>query len=127
MKIKCTNAYLCYIRNAHQRGWLENLNFPVMDITLVKQHVESAAHHLLTSAQKEEANTKLSIVIVRKYISTGALTEEEEHALKTELSDALKILGIAVPFVLIPGASIVMPIIIKVAEKHNINLLPSVM
>jgi len=55
------------------------------------------------------------------------LTEEEEHALKTELSDALKILGIAVPFVLIPGASIVMPIIIKVAEKHNINLLPSVM
>lgn len=127
MKIKCTNAYLCYIRNAHQRGRSENLNFPVMDITLVKQHVESAAHHLLTSAQKEGANTKLSFVIVRKYISTGALTEEEEHALKTELSDALKILGIAVPFVLIPGASIVMPIIIKVAEKHNINLLPSVM
>jgi hypothetical protein len=39
--------------------------------------------------------------------------------------DSLKIAGIGIPFVLIPGASILMPIIIKVAKEHHIDLVPS--
>ena len=97
-----------------------------MDRAIIVQHIEDAAHHLLLSVHKEEANTKETAAILRKYAHTGHISVEEEHMLKLQLCDTLKIVGIVVPFVLIPGASIVMPILIKVAGKHNINLMPSV-
>jgi len=97
-----------------------------MNTATIIQHIEDGAHHLLISVHKEEANTKETAVIIRKYVATGQISEEEERALKLQLADTLKIVGIVVPFVLIPGASIVMPILIKVAGKHNINLMPSV-
>jgi len=65
--------------------------------------------------------------VIKKYIHTGTITSEEEHLLKLQVADTLKIVGIVVPFVLIPGASIIMPIIIKVAQKYHVNLMPSVL
>ena len=97
-----------------------------MDTTIIIGHIEAGAHHFLLSVHKEEANTREAAAIVRKYMNTGQINEEEEKLLKLQLADTLKIVGIVIPFVLIPGASIVMPILIKVASKHNINLLPSV-
>ena len=97
-----------------------------MEITIIKQHIEAGAHHFILSLHKGKANTRQSALIIKKYIETGAITAEEESVLKLQLSDTLKIVGIGIPFVLIPGASIVMPILIKVARKHNINLLPSI-
>ena len=98
-----------------------------MDHTIIIKHIEDSAHHFLISVHKEGENTKVTTAILRKYIENGHISEAEEKALKLQLADTLKILGIVVPFVLIPGASVVMPILIKVAGKHNINLLPSVM
>lgn len=97
-----------------------------MNKAIIIQHIEDAAHHLLESVHKEEANTKETALIIRKYVHTGQITAEEEHLLKLQVADTLKIVGIVVPFVLIPGASIIMPILIKVAGHHNINLMPSV-
>lgn len=97
-----------------------------MNTAIVIQHIEASAHHLVLSVHKEEANTKETGAIIRKYMVTGHITEDEEKTLKMQLADTIKIVGIVVPFVLIPGASIIMPILIKVAGKHNINLLPSV-
>ncbi len=37
----------------------------------------------------------------------------------------LKIAGIGIPFILLPGASIIIPFILKAAEKRNIDLMPS--
>ncbi|WP_256371696.1 hypothetical protein [Flavobacterium sp. YO12] len=34
-------------------------------------------------------------------------------------------LGIGIPFVLLPGASVLLPILIKAAHKYNIQLMPS--
>ena len=98
-----------------------------MHVTVIIKHIEDSAHHFLISVHKEEANTKEAAAIVKKYMATGKISEDEEKLLKLQLADTLKIVGIVVPFVLIPGASIVMPILIKVAGRHNINLLPSVM
>lgn len=97
-----------------------------MNKTVIIQHIEDSAHHLLISVHKEEDNTKTTAIIIRKYMTTGHISHDEEKALKLQLADTLKICGIVVPFVLIPGASIIMPILIKVAGKHNINLMPSV-
>ncbi len=97
-----------------------------MKTAVIIDYIEAGAHHFLISLQKEGANTKQAALIVKKYVETGTITHEEEELLKVHFSDTLKIVGIAVPFVLIPGASIVMPILIKTAKKHNINLLPSI-
>ena len=97
-----------------------------MDITIIRQHIEDSAHHLLISIHKEAANTKETAIIIRKYVETGNISADEETILKVQLADTLKIVGIVVPFVLIPGASVIIPILIKVANKHNINLMPSV-
>jgi len=97
-----------------------------MDTTIIIQHIEASAHHFVISVHKEEANTKEAGGIIKKYIETGDISEDEEKMLKMQLADTLKIVGIVVPFVLIPGASIIVPVLIKVASKHNINLMPSV-
>src|ERR1035437_944566 len=97
-----------------------------MTTTIIIQHIEASAHHLLISVHKEEANTKEAAAIIKKYMATDNISDDEEKVLKIQLADTLKIVGIVVPFVLIPGASIVMPILITVARRHNINLMPSV-
>lgn len=89
--------------------------------TIIEEHI----HHFLQNVHKEYDGDKEALVIIRTYIKDGKITEENEIILKTQLMDSLKILGVGIPFVLIPGASVLMPIIIKIAEKHNINLLPS--
>ncbi len=91
----------------------------------ILQTIEDSAHHFLHSIRTEVTETKEAGMIVRKYVHGGDLTDDEEHILKTQLCDTLKMLGVMVPFVLIPGASVLMPILIKVAEKHNIELMPS--
>jgi hypothetical protein len=87
--------------------------------------IEEHAHHFLQGLRTECDGDKAAAVIIHKYLKGEAITPEEDHILKTQLLDSLKIVGIGVPFVMIPGASIIMPILIKVADKHNIELMPA--
>jgi len=91
----------------------------------IKAILEEHAHHFLRGVSAEYHGDKEAVAIMYKYLKEGKITEEEDQVLKTQLMDSLKIVGIGVPFALIPGASIVMPILIKVASKHNIELMPS--
>jgi len=91
----------------------------------ILQTIEDSAHHFLMCMKTELIQTKDASIIIQKYMKDGSLTKEEESLLKTQFVDSLKIIGVLVPFVLIPGASILMPILIKVASKHNIQLMPS--
>ena len=87
--------------------------------------IEEQAHHFLHGLKSESDGEKEAAKVIRKYLNGGQITPEEDHILRTQMMDTLKIVGIGVPFVLIPGASILMPILIKVAERHNIELMPS--
>ena len=95
-----------------------------MKFNLVEK-IEECAHHFLQSIKQEGKETKEATMIVHKYIITGVMTDAEEEIIKEQMLDSLKLIGIVVPFILIPGASIVMPILIKVAEKRGVELLPS--
>jgi hypothetical protein len=95
-----------------------------MELQIIER-IEAGAHHFLHSVKVEYHGTKEAGLIVRKYMKEGKITPEEEQVLKLQLADSLKMAGIMIPFVLIPGASILMPVLIKVADKHNIELLPS--
>lgn len=90
-------------------------------VTIIEEHI----HHFLLELKTELHGDKEAVFIIQKYIREGKISDEEDKILKTQLMDSLKIIGIGIPFALIPGASILMPIIIKVADKHNIELLPS--
>lgn len=91
----------------------------------VEAILEEHIHHFLLGLKEEYKGDKEAIHIIHKYMREGRINDQEEKVLKTQLVDSLKIIGIGVPFALIPGTAILMPIIIKVASKHNIQLLPS--
>jgi len=87
--------------------------------------IEENVHHFLLGIKTEYDGDKKAADIIRKYVEGGTISEQEDEILRTQLMDSLKIVGIGIPFVLIPGASILMPIILKVASRHNIDLMPS--
>ena len=87
--------------------------------------LEENVHHFVIGLKTEAANTKEASIVIQKYIKEGSITKEEELLVKTQMVDSLKIIGVLIPFVLIPGASILMPLLIKVAAKYNIELLPA--
>jgi len=87
--------------------------------------IEENIHLFLLNVKKQAANTKEAGSVIEKYLKEGEITDEEEKILQTQLWDSLKIVGVVIPFVLIPGASLLMPLILKVAEKNDIELLPT--
>lgn len=98
-----------------------------MDIPDIKKHIENAFEKMLETFRKEGDNLNKTKEISLKFLETKSLSKEDENFLKLQLVDTLKIIGIVIPFVLIPGASLIMPILIKVAKSKNIDLLPSIM
>lgn len=91
----------------------------------ILQNIEDSINRFFVNLKTEAIETKEATLIVQKYIKHGKISDEEEKMLKEQMMDSLKLLGVVVPFILIPGASILMPIIIKVANKHNVQILPS--
>jgi hypothetical protein len=73
----------------------------------------------------EAKETRDASKIIVKYVRNGKLSKQEEKELKLQVYDLLKIMGIGVPFVMIPGSTILIPFLMKIAEKRNINILPS--
>lgn len=82
-------------------------------------------HSFLQGLKKEGDGDKEAFLIIQQYIKDGKITEVQEKVLKIQFMDSLKIIGIGIPFAIIPGASILMPLILRIAEKHNIDLLPA--
>ena len=73
----------------------------------------------------EAKETRDASKIIVKYVRNGKLSKQDEKELKLQVYDLLKIMGIGVPFVMIPGSSILIPFLMKIAEKRGINILPS--
>ena len=74
-------------------------------------------------AEAKETHEASKIVV--KFLKEGKVSKEEEHELKTQIYDLFKIAGIGIPFMLIPGSTLLMPFLIKLANKKGVDLLPS--
>ena len=74
---------------------------------------------------QEGKETYAASKIMVKYIREGKITKEEEKELKTQIADIFKAVGLGVPFVLIPGSTLLLPFLVKLAEKRGIHLLPT--
>ena len=79
----------------------------------------------LIGIKNEAKDTKESSVIIGKYLVKQKISKDEERALKKQVADLFKIVGIGIPFVLIPGSALLIPFIIRVANKKGIDLIPS--
>jgi len=90
-----------------------------------KRKTAKALHHFFIGVKNEAADTKEASRIIVKFIVHQKITKKEEKQLKLQVQDIFKILGIGVPFILIPGATILIPFILKIAEKKGIDLFPS--
>jgi hypothetical protein len=91
----------------------------------ILKKIEEETKQFLENIKEQAENTGEASDVIQKYLSGVELTDEDEEVLKTQLVDWLKIFGVVIPFVLIPGASILMPFLIKVANKYNIELMPT--
>lgn len=90
-----------------------------------KVKTTKALHLFFIGIKNEAIDTKEASRIILKFVSQKAITKEEEKHLKTQVYDIFKILGIGVPFMIIPGATLLIPLILKAANKKGINLYPS--
>lgn len=94
-------------------------------IKLHKEKSSKAFQDFVLKVKTEATETKVASQIFMKYVKEGNISEQEELELKTQVYDLLKVLGIGVPFALIPGASLLMPFLLKIAKKKGIEILPT--
>lgn len=92
---------------------------------LEPEKVESEIKIFVQKLSNEAKETKEAALIVAKYVSGEKISSEEEAALKEQFYDVLKLAGIGIPFALIPGSSILLPLIVSFAKNRGINILPS--
>lgn len=73
----------------------------------------------------EAKETREASKILVKFLMDGKISPEEEKELRTQVYDIFKMAGIGIPFFLIPGSSLLLPFLIKVANRYGVNLLPT--
>ncbi len=96
-----------------------------MGLIKIKKDLEEKIRVFIQKLSEEGTETKEAIKILQKHIMGESVTPEEEKELKEQFFDVLKMAGIGIPFILIPGASLLLPAILYVAKKHDFNLFPS--
>lgn len=87
--------------------------------------VKRISKNFIIKAKYEVWETKEASIIVSKYIKHEQVTKTERKFMFVQIFDVCKIIFIGVPFAIIPGASIILPFVIKGASKIGVNLLPS--
>ncbi len=87
----------------------------------IKKHL----HSFLKSVKTEYHGSKSSAKVIEKYLKGEKITPEDDLLLRKQLFDYLKYIGIVVPFIVIPGSMILLPLLVREAKKRNIDLLPS--
>lgn len=77
--------------------------------------------------KKEYSDTKEVLPIIQKYIKRQPISNREKVLFRNQMKDTLKLAGLgAIAAIPIPGTMLLIPPIIQLAKKFNINLLPEV-
>lgn len=75
--------------------------------------------------KKEASETKQASYLLVKYLKEGKLSKKEEKELKLQFYDVLKIMGVGIPFFMIPGATVLVPFLIKLSRKLGLDIIPT--
>ena len=75
--------------------------------------------------KKEYGDTKDLLPIIQKFVKTGKLTDQEKAIFQKQMKDTFKLMGLgAIAAIPIPGTMLLIPVIVQLAKKFKINLLP---
>ena len=77
------------------------------------------------SLRKEAIETKQASYLVVKFLKEGKLSKKEEKELKLQFYDVLKIMGVGIPFFMIPGSTVLVPFLIKLSRKLGLDIIPT--
>ena len=97
-------------------------------VSYLKKNRKKTAVAISTFAKNmssEAKETKEASMLVVKFMKEGKISAEEEKELRTQVYDLFKMVGIGIPFFMIPGSTLLLPFMIKVSKRFGINLLPS--
>ena len=79
----------------------------------------------LKRIKKEGSETSEAVIILARYAKGEEVSKEDMDKFRNQMIDVLKVLGIGIPFTIIPGSSLLLPLVISIAKKYNIDILPS--
>lgn len=88
---------------------------------IIRKHL----HNFLQSLKTEYRGNKSAAKVIEKYVKGQKITPEDDMLLRRQIFDYFKYIGIVVPFIIIPGSMIILPLLVREAKKRNIDLLPS--
>lgn len=90
-------------------------------INKIEKALKDFAHKVGTEAEE----TKAAGLIIKRHLAGEKISAADNKILKAQMLDILKGVGIGIPILLVPGASIIVPVVLTIAKKHGINLMPS--
>jgi hypothetical protein len=79
----------------------------------------------LKRLKKEGNETSEAAIILSRYAKGEEVSKEDMEKFRNQMVDVIKVLGIGVPFTIIPGSSLLLPLVLSIAKKYNIDILPS--
>lgn len=79
----------------------------------------------LKRLKKEGNETSEAAVILSRYAKGEEVSKEDMEKFRNQMLDVIKVLGIGIPFTVIPGSSLLLPLVISIAKKYKIDILPS--
>ncbi len=91
---------------------------------LNKERIKNGIRDFLEKINQEGKEYKEIGQIIRSFIRTGKVSKKDSKKISKQLLDTLK-MGGSVSIWLVPGGSVLLIILIKLAEKWGINLSPS--
>ena len=94
-------------------------------LNLNREKSAKAFKVFFNSLRKEARETKQASYLVVKFLKEGKLSKKEEKELKLQFYDVLKIMGVGIPFFMIPGATVLVPFLIKLSRKLGLDIIPT--
>ncbi len=106
-------------KHIHMNTINEKINY-----LLNKKKIKDGIRNFLEKINQEGKEYNEISQIIQSFIRTGKISKEDSKKVSEQLLDTLK-MGGAAGLWLVPGGSVLLIILIKLAEKWGINLLPS--
>ena len=79
----------------------------------------------LVKLKREGTETSEAAIILSRYAKGEKISPEDAEKFRNQMIDVIKMLGIGIPFVVIPGSTLLLPVVLSVAKKYNIDIFPS--
>lgn len=106
-------------------GLIKRIKTAIKVYRFYKSIDKQKLRELILKLRNEASEFKEAGLILKKYARKQEVSQIEKEKFREQLIDGIKLLGIGIPFALIPGSSLILPVILGVTKRFNIDLLPS--